>query len=160
MGVSTVSYMLYRAKLVDYLGWMNQHEFVMISLNPQEVPSYTTLFSPFGLYVWMSLIGSIAIMIILLVIYDCIAFGQDIQFQGIFNALLLNEGLLNFANMAHRFHHSSGIFGSSRCATTLATLRKGQMCQKHVPLLLSPIWIFNRLGVQRDTPLHVGEEGI
>ena len=26
MGISTVSYMLYRAHLIDYLGWMNQHE--------------------------------------------------------------------------------------------------------------------------------------
>ena len=26
MGISTVSFMLYRANLIDYLGWMNQHE--------------------------------------------------------------------------------------------------------------------------------------
>ena len=26
MGISTVSYMLYRAHLIDYLGWMNQNE--------------------------------------------------------------------------------------------------------------------------------------
>ena len=84
MGISTVSYMLYRANLVDYLGWMNQHEFVMISLQPNEVPSYTTLISPFGPYLWMSLIGSIVIIIILLVCYDCSAFGQGVQFQGMY----------------------------------------------------------------------------
>ena len=83
MGVSTVSYMHYRAKLVDYLGWMNQHEFVITSHMPQEVPSFTTLFTPFGPYVWISLIGSIVMMVILLVSYECSAFGQGIQFQGV-----------------------------------------------------------------------------
>ena len=88
--------MLYRAKLVDYLGWMNQHDFVIYSLKPQEVPSYTTLFSPFGPFVWMSLIGSITMMVVVLCCYDYSYFGQGgVQFQGMLTRHFMTQHFMS-----------------------------------------------------------------
>ena len=40
----------------------------MFSLMPQEVPSFSTLFRPFGHFLWVSIVGTTGLLTIVLVI--------------------------------------------------------------------------------------------
>ena len=61
---------------VDYMSWVDQFEFVMISMNPREVVSYDTIIRPFDLPSWCLLGKSTLVMIMVLILINMVT-GQS-----------------------------------------------------------------------------------
>ena len=61
---------------VDYLSWVDQFEFVMISMTPREVVSYATIIRPFDIVTWCLLGKSTLVMIMVLILINMVT-GQS-----------------------------------------------------------------------------------
>lgn len=66
MGLGHITLSDARLSQVDFLSWMGELEFVMVTARPKEVQSYTTLIRPLDLYTWGFLAGSSLLMVIVL----------------------------------------------------------------------------------------------
>ena len=80
---------LYRYKIVDYLHYMYEHPYIMISRKLREIVSYDTIIYPFDNYTWALTMCMITMQFILLVSIQnvwTLASGkpnpQDYIFQG------------------------------------------------------------------------------
>ena len=60
----------------DYMSWVGQYEFVMISINAREVVSYDAIIRPFDLPTWCLLGKSTLVMIMVLILINLVT-GQS-----------------------------------------------------------------------------------
>ena len=68
MGLGQVTHTHSTLSLIDYMAWISQFEFIMISMTPREIVSYTTLIRSFDMITWGFLVGSLFSSIILLIV--------------------------------------------------------------------------------------------
>ena len=66
LGIGYITLFRERLSQVDFLSWMGQLEFVMVSARPKAVQSYTTLVRPLDLYSWCFMAGSSLMMVTML----------------------------------------------------------------------------------------------
>ena len=68
MGIGQPPLRYYRYKIVDYLPYMYEHQFIITSGRPRKIVSYNSIFDPFDAYVWGFSIGLIIAEFILLLV--------------------------------------------------------------------------------------------
>ena len=61
-------FVLYNYKIVDYLHFMYEHAFFLVSRKPQQIASFDTIVHAFDLYVWGSTFSIIIAQFILLLV--------------------------------------------------------------------------------------------
>ena len=66
LGIGYITLFHERLSQVDFLSWMGQLEFVMVSARPKAVQSYTTLVRPLDMHSWCFLAGSSLMMVTML----------------------------------------------------------------------------------------------
>ena len=66
LGIGYITLSHERLSQVDFLSWMGQLEFVMVSARPKAVQSYTTLVRPLDMHSWCFLAGSSLMMVTML----------------------------------------------------------------------------------------------
>ena len=54
------------------MAWINQFDFVMISVEPGEITSYKTIVNPFDIPTWSFLVGSILLAIVILIVINAV----------------------------------------------------------------------------------------
>ena len=130
---------------------MYQHEFIMFSLRPQEVPSFSTLFRPFGPILWLSIAGAVGILSIALVITSRTIKGK------LYN---LSFKFFPWITFYLRYYHSNFNVDSPECAPPVGEIHAETKCQKH-PYLHEPLlWTSVRILLQRDPDLSIGGQGL
>ena len=72
-----------RLSQVDFLSWMGELEFVMVTARPKEVQSYMTLIRPLDLYTWCFLAGSSLLMVMVLLCVYWMASSENLIHRGL-----------------------------------------------------------------------------
>ena len=68
MGIGQPPLKHYRYKIVDYLPYMYEHQFIITSGQPREIVSYNSILDPFDAYVWGFSVSIIIAEFILLIV--------------------------------------------------------------------------------------------
>lgn len=64
------------------MAWIDQFEFIIISVAPRELVSYKTLIRPFDTTTWSFLAGSISSAILLLIVINSVTEGKNYLQKG------------------------------------------------------------------------------
>ena len=94
IGIGQMYFVLYNYKMVDYLHFMYEHAFFLVSRKPQQIASYDTIVHAFDLYVWGSTFIIIFAQFILLLVTQNLwsyATGNPNPSDYIFEGFFLNK---------------------------------------------------------------------
>ena len=90
-GIGYVTISHDRLLKVDFLSWMGELEFVMITASPKEVSSYLTLFRPLDSYTWCFLTVLFLLMVMLLFTIYSTTSNKKVLHRGLHNSYLMKH---------------------------------------------------------------------
>ena len=95
IGIGQIYFASHNYKLVDYLHFMYDQPYIMISARPREISSYDTISYPFDIYTWGFTFGAILTQFVLLLVIQNLwskAMGknnpQDYIYEGFFYSFI------------------------------------------------------------------------